>query len=119
MPRLDAKFEPAEMPPGLLGTLGRAALLELPPARLRVAMAVGKTKEGSELPAQPAFVKPVPLSLMAKRGKGRGYINECHNLNTKCIHPHDNDIGVRHGISPTLNTKLGLNKILCGSERSK
>lgn len=66
IPRLEARLDPPEIPPGLLGTLGLAALLEFPPARLRVAMAVGKTKDGSELPAHPAFVKPVPLSLMAE-----------------------------------------------------
>lgn len=63
IPLFDARFEPADRPPGFDGTLGRAPELELPPAKLLVAMAVGKTKEGSELPAQPALVKPVPLSL--------------------------------------------------------
>lgn len=63
IPLFEARFEPVDRPPGFEGTLGLEPLLELPPARLRVAIAVGNTNEGSELPAQPAFVYPVPLSL--------------------------------------------------------
>lgn len=60
MPRLVATLDP----PGFDGTEGREALEELaPPPEERVAIAVGNTKDGSELPAHPAFVKPVPLSL--------------------------------------------------------
>lgn len=65
MPRLDAALEPLVVrPPGLEVTLDRAPPVVLPPAVLRVAMAVGNTKLGSELPAHPALVKPVPLSMM-------------------------------------------------------
>ncbi len=63
MPRLDASEEEEESPPGLDGTDGRdPAPAEEPAAVVRVAMAVGNTKDGSELPAKPIFVYPVPLS---------------------------------------------------------
>jgi len=47
MPRLEARLEPPPRPEGLLGTAG-AREVEEPP---RVAMQVGRTKDGSELPA--------------------------------------------------------------------
>ena len=53
MPRFDARDEDvADRPPGLDGTDGPLAVEAADPAAaLRVAMAVGKTKDGSELPA--------------------------------------------------------------------
>lgn len=63
MPRFEASEEEVDSPPGLEGTLGRdPAPPEEPAAVVRVAMAVGKTKDGSELPAKPILVYPVPLS---------------------------------------------------------
>lgn len=53
MPRFDANDDDVEdSPPGLDGTEGpRAVETADPAAALRVAMAVGNTKDGSELPA--------------------------------------------------------------------
>lgn len=53
MPRLDARDEEDARPPGLDGTEGRAdGAPEDPAPEDRVAMAVGNTKDGSELPAK-------------------------------------------------------------------
>lgn len=63
IPRLEAREDAEESPPGLEGTEGREpAAPEEPAAVVRVAMAVGNTKDGSELPAKPILVYPVPLS---------------------------------------------------------
>lgn len=53
MPLLDARDELELSPPGFEGTEGRDPAVPDPPAEVvRVAMAVGKTKDGSEFPAK-------------------------------------------------------------------
>lgn len=65
VPLFADKCPPGPAPPvrkeGLLATAGRPEPEPPPAAGPLVAMAVGKTKEGESLPANPSFEYPVPL----------------------------------------------------------